>query len=228
MTTNNFHNRKDLRQMLKNPNYKLSKPEILLVNGTHKTFKQARELFKQSLPGVTFSYKGFWIEVEPFDQTENDHPEDSFTYTNYIKDDTLIDPTKFFDVAIDHPRTFGNFSRNAQQHIYEKIYTEQGFANNPDYNLKRAIPVTYKKDGSPKDVFEIRYYRLNSNLTFDFSTTYKGWQNQEDMPHDHACYLFWKKWNIFHLTTLTIDEWQEMHEDLQTIEKEVAKKAIHR
>ena len=70
--------------MLKNPNYELSKPEILLVNGTHKTFKQARELFKQSLPGVAFSYKGFWIEVEPFDQTENDHPEDGFTHTNYI------------------------------------------------------------------------------------------------------------------------------------------------
>lgn len=146
----------------------------------------------------------------------------------FIKDNTLIDPTEFFDAAIDYPKAFGNFSRKAQQHICEKIYTEQGFANNPDYNLKRAIPVTYKKDGSPKDVFEVRYYRLNSNLTFDFSTAYKGWQNQEEMPHDHPCYLFWKKWNIFHLTTLTIAEWQEMREDLQAIEKEVAKKAIQR
>lgn len=100
----------------------------------------------------------------------------------FIKDDTLIDPTKFFDVAIDHPKAFGNFSRKAQQHICEKIYTDQGFANNPNYNLKCVIPVTYDKDGSPKDVFEVRYYRLNSNLTFDFSTAYKGWQNQEDMP----------------------------------------------
>lgn len=69
---------------------------------------------------------------------------------------------------------------------------------------------------------------LNSNLTFDFSTAYKGWQNQEEMPHDHPCYAFWKKWDIFHLTTLTINEWQEMYKDLQTIEKKVAKKAIHR
>ena len=66
----------------------------------------------------------------------------------FIKDNTLIDPTEFFDAAIDHPKAFGNFSRKAQQHICEKIYTEQGFANNPDYNLKRAIPVTYKKDGT--------------------------------------------------------------------------------
>lgn len=92
----------------------------------------------------------------------------------FIKDDTLIDPTKFFDATIDHPRAFGNFSRKAQQHICEKIYTDQGFANNPNYNLKSAIPVTYNEDGSPKDVFEVRYYRLNPNLTFDFSTTYKG------------------------------------------------------
>lgn len=48
------------------------------------TIKQARELFKQSLPSVAFSYKGFWIEVEPFDQTENGHPEDGFTYTSYV------------------------------------------------------------------------------------------------------------------------------------------------
>ena len=152
----------------------------------------------------------------------------SYDTPRFIKDDTLINPTDFFDVAIDHPKAFKNFSRNAQQHICEKIYTDQGFANNPNYNLKSTIPVTYNEDGSPKDLFEVRYDRLDSNLTFDFSTTYKGWQNQKEMPHDHPCYIFWKKWNIFHLTTLTIDEWQEMHEDLQTIEKEVAKKTIRR
>lgn len=152
----------------------------------------------------------------------------SYDTPRFIKDDTLINPTDFFDVAIDHPKAFKNFSRNAQQHICEKIYTDQGFANNPNYNLKSTIPVTYNEDGSPKDLFEVRYDRLDSNLTFDFSTTYKSWQNQEEMPHNHPCYTFWKKWNIFHLTTLTINEWQEMHEDLQAIEKEVAKKTIQR
>lgn len=145
-----------------------------------------------------------------------------------IKNDTLINPTDFFDVTIDHPKAFKDFPRNAQQRICESIYTDKGFANNSNYAFKSDIPVTYDKDGSPKDVFEVRYYRLNSNLTFDFSTAYKGWQNQEDMPHDHPCYLFWKKWDIFHLTTLTIDEWQEMRDDLQAIEKKVTKKAIQR
>ena len=143
----------------------------------------------------------------------------SYDTPRFIKDNTLIDPANFFDVANSQPKAFKDFSRSNQQDICEKIYTKQGFANNPDYNLKCAIPITYNEDDSPKDVFEIEYYRLNSNLTFHFSTTYKGWQNQEDMPHDHPCYLFWKKWNIFHLTTLTIDEWQEMREDLQAIEK---------
>ena len=152
----------------------------------------------------------------------------SYKTPQFIKDDTLINPTDFFDVAIDHPKAFKDFSRNAQQHICEKIYTDQGFANNPNYTFKSAIPVTYHEDGSPKDLFEVEYYRLDPNLTFHFSTTYNGWQNQEDMPHNHPCYLFWKKWDIFHLKTLAIDEWQEMREDLQAIEKEVAKKAIHR
>lgn len=81
-----FHNQTDLQQMLENPNYQLdnNEPDIIYVNNTRQTFEQARELFKQSLPSVTFSYKGFWIEAEPFDQTENGHPEDGFTYTSYV------------------------------------------------------------------------------------------------------------------------------------------------
>lgn len=39
---------------------------------------------KQNLPDIAFSYKGFWIEAEPFNQTENGHPEDGFTYTSYV------------------------------------------------------------------------------------------------------------------------------------------------
>lgn len=191
----------------------------MLENAKHATAKpKPITIDEADLITLRNLRKAFQKEVEA----------NNYNTPRFIKDDTLIDPTEFFDIAIDHPKAFGNFSRKAQQHICEKIYTEQGFANNPNYNLKHTIPVTYNGDSSPKDIFEVRYYRLNSNLTFNFSTAYKGWQNQEDMPHDHPCYLFWKKWDIFHLTTLTIDEWQEMYEDLQTIEKEVAKKAIHR
>jgi len=75
----------------------------------------------------------------------------------------------------------------------------------------------YYKDGKPKDIFEVKYYRLDPNTHYYFATSYKGWQNQEEMPHDHPCYAFWKKWNIFHTTTMTTDEWFEMRDDLRDI-----------
>ena len=56
-----------------------------------------------------------------------------------------------------------------------------------------------------------------ANTPYYFSTTYKGWQNQEEIPHDHPCYAFWKKWNIFHTTTMTVNEWFEMRDDLRDI-----------
>lgn len=106
-----FHNRIDLQQMLQNPNYQLNnnEPNIIYVNGTYKTFEQARELFKQSLPSVAFSYKGFWIEAEPFDQTENGHPEDGFTYTSYVYSskedrDTLEDYIDSLIEVYDNPK----------------------------------------------------------------------------------------------------------------------------
>ena len=33
---------------------------------------------------IEFEYKGFWIESTPFNQAENGHPEDGFTYTSYV------------------------------------------------------------------------------------------------------------------------------------------------
>ena len=38
-----------------------------------------------SIPNdIAFTYRGFWIESEPFDQAENGHPEDGITYTSYV------------------------------------------------------------------------------------------------------------------------------------------------
>lgn len=40
----------------------------------------------------------------------------------FIKDNTLIDPTKFFDATIDHPKAFGNFSRKPINKTFAKKY----------------------------------------------------------------------------------------------------------
>ena len=113
MTTNNLYDRDDLRQMLEAPtvNYQFNsnEPGIIYVNGIRQTFEQARETFKQSLPNIAFSYKGFWIEAEPFDQTKNGHPENGFTYTSYVysskKDrDTLKDYIENLCKVYDNPK----------------------------------------------------------------------------------------------------------------------------
>ena len=46
---------------------------------------------------IEFEYKGFWIESTPFNQAENGHSEEGFTYTSYIywskeERDALEDP----------------------------------------------------------------------------------------------------------------------------------------
>lgn len=113
MTTDNFFSRDDLRQMLEasGVDYQLNsnEPGIVYADGTRQTFEEARKTFKQSLPSVAFSYKGFWIEAEPFDQTENGHPEDGFTYTSYVyhskeERDALEDEIESLREVYDNPK----------------------------------------------------------------------------------------------------------------------------
>ena len=88
MTTDNLYDQNNLPQILQasNVNYQFNsdKPNIIYANGTRQTFEQAHRMSKQSLPHIAFSYKGFWIEAETFDQAENGHPENGFTYTSYV------------------------------------------------------------------------------------------------------------------------------------------------
>jgi hypothetical protein len=55
---------------------------------------------------IEFEYKGFWVESQPFDQTENGYPEDGITYTSYVYtskqacdelEDYLEELTKVYD-----------------------------------------------------------------------------------------------------------------------------------
>lgn len=135
----------------------------------------------------------------------------------FIKRNDIIDPADFFQGRISDPKPFKDLPLNMRQHICDVVYTKAGFANNDNRKLKVEIPVTYDKDGKPKDIFEVNYYRLGSNTTYYFSTAYKGWQNQEEMPHDHPCYAFWRKWDIFHTSLMATDEWLEMREDLKDV-----------
>lgn len=135
----------------------------------------------------------------------------------FIKRNAIIDPADFFQGRVSDPKPFKDLPLVMRQHICDVVYTKVGFANNTNHKLKVEIPITYYKDGKPKDIFEVKYYRLDPNTHYYFATSYKGWQNQEEMPHDHPCYAFWKKWNIFHTTIMTTDEWREMRNDLRDV-----------
>ena len=113
MTTNNFFSRDDLHQMLESSgiDYQIdsNEPGIVYANGTRQTFEEARKTFKQSLLSIAFTYKGFWIEAELFDQTENGHPEDGFTYTSYVyhskeERDALEDEIESLREVYDNPQ----------------------------------------------------------------------------------------------------------------------------
>lgn len=93
---------------------------------------------------------------------------------------------------------------------YDRALQEQGFADGSHQVSERIfISKTF--------VFKIEYYRLRTNKSPYFSTTYKGWQNQEELPHNSMAYQFYRKWNPFQCIEMTINEFNEMMEDLQKL-----------
>ena len=104
---------------------------------------------------------------------------------------------------------------------YDELLTQQGFATEP--LLKQfLVPLRSEYQTNPNKVkkapFEIKYYRLGSNSSPHFTTSYDGWQNQEDMEYSDPCYQFYQKWDMFHLSPLTLDEYAEMLEDLNQLD----------
>lgn len=68
--------------------------------------------------------------------------------------------------------------------------------------------------------FSVEYEYLKGNRNPYFSTSYMGWQNQEDMPGHELAYKFYKKWDIFHTVPMTEGELSEMKEDLEELKAE--------
>ena len=100
---------------------------------------------------------------------------------------------------------------------YDRILEEQGFASGKrSFSWEKYIS---GPTASSSGRFEVSYGRCGANRSPDFSTTFKGFQNQEDMPHTHPAYRFYRKWNPFHIRPMTIQEYMEMWEDLKEMEQ---------
>ena len=96
------------------------------------------------------------------------------------------------------------------------ILNEQGFAGS-DHQFKETFMVPDMN--SELREFVVRYEFVGGNNSPHFSTTYCGWQNQGEMDENHPCTKFYKKWNIFHLCTLTIEEMNELQTDIKLLKE---------
>lgn len=115
------------------------------------------------------------------------------------------------------PIPFNSLSQRQKNQIYDRLLKEQGFANAKDNTVKVSIAVPNIDKDLDEDVFEVAYYRLEPNACPHFATKYCGSQNQEEMDHSHPAYAFYKKWEVFHLHEMTLEEWHEMKTDLDEL-----------
>lgn len=119
--------------------------------------------------------------------------------------------------AVDNDPNTDNLAKWELKNLYDDILLEQGFAPHRDYHFKETIMVPNLK-GTPQ-TFVIEYYRLSTNRCPHFSTTYDGSQRQEYMHGYHPASAFYKKWDNFHLHELTLEEYQELLEDIKELKE---------
>lgn len=119
--------------------------------------------------------------------------------------------------SLDNDPDTNNLAKWELKNRYDDILLEQGFAPHRDYHFKETIMVPNLK-GTPQP-FVIEYYRLSTNYCPHFSTTYDGSQRQEYMHGYHPATAFYHKWNQFHLHELTLEEYQELMEDIKELKK---------
>ena len=119
--------------------------------------------------------------------------------------------------SLDNDPKTDNLTRLELTTLYDDILLEQGFAPRRDYHFKETIMVPNLK-GTPQP-FVIEYTRLSINRCPHFSTTYDGSQRQEYMHGYHPASAFYKKWDNFHLHELTLEEYQELLEDIKELKE---------
>ena len=117
--------------------------------------------------------------------------------------------------SLDNNPEVENLAKWELKNKYDDILLEQGFAPHKYYHFEETIMVPNLK-GTPKQ-FVVEYARLSTNRCPHFSTTYDGSQRQEYMHGYHPASTFYHKWDNFHLHELTLEEYEELIQDLQEL-----------
>lgn len=120
---------------------------------------------------------------------------------------------------------FNSCNRAIKSEVYDYITHKQGFANHKENSflvkLKNVPANDEKLQDDPEflDSFVVRYERLSTNKQPHLSMFYDGCQGQERMNKNHPAYEFYKKWNVFGMPGLTIEEWNELMSDIEKLKK---------
>lgn len=113
------------------------------------------------------------------------------------------------------------FSDNANTiKDYDQILEDQGFASGvKHFEIDFFVADRFNQSQTRKkyELFTVSYERIGPNKTAHFATTYKLFQNQEELQgalDGDLAYQFYQKWDIFHNVEMTRIEFDEMEHDL--------------
>lgn len=120
---------------------------------------------------------------------------------------------------------FNSCNRYTKSEVYDLIMKKHNFANHKEHafwvKLKNVPANDEKLQNDPEflDSFIVEYERLSTNKQPHLSMYYDGCQGQERMDKNHPAYEFYKKWNVFDMPGLTIEEWNELTSDIEKLKK---------
>lgn len=108
---------------------------------------------------------------------------------------------------------------------YDENNTALEVAGYASYNRSFREKISFKDDKNKTIKFEVCYGDLKAEQTPYFSTTAssrdEGGQAQDRLlPVGTVVRAFWEKWDMYHLQMLTMDEYEEMINDLEIVKAE--------
>lgn len=150
-------------------------------------------------------------------------------FTKEIKENSYLTPEITPKTVEDEARKEGRFlpfksmGKNLRRYYCDKLLEEQGFANSKDCFAKDFIipKLNNPNDENSTAVFSVEYKLLSYNRAPYLSLTVTG----EDfagfaidvLPKGEVAAEFCDKWKIFHLSTLTKEEFKELMLDLEVV-----------
>lgn len=105
---------------------------------------------------------------------------------------------------------------------YDENNTALEVAGYASYDRSFREKISFKDDKNKTITFEVCYGDLKAEQTPYFSTTANsrdesGQAQDRLLPNGTVVRAFWEKWDMYHLQMLTMDEYEEMLNDLEIV-----------